>query len=110
MEEKGKKVEEVSSWSFAEMLKKQTPGQGKDKIEQPIALPQIITINGVMGDFDSDHEHPFSYSFFIPVDPKIRQQPQENKEPAQAEAPAQPKAPTQLGRTSWNAARASVTN
>ncbi len=79
------KVEEVSSWSFADLLKKQ-PQQGQQgRIEQPIALPQIITFKGVMGDFESDHEHPFSYSFFIPVDPKIKQQIQENKEPVKSE-------------------------
>ncbi len=82
-----KKVEEVSSWSFAELLKKQPQPNAQGKVEQPIALPQIITFSGAMGDFTSEHEHPFSYSFFIPIDPKIKQLVPENKEPAKAEAP-----------------------
>ncbi|MBY0110282.1 MAG: prepilin-type N-terminal cleavage/methylation domain-containing protein [Candidatus Babeliaceae bacterium] len=85
MNENEKKVEEVSSWSFTELSKKQQQPNARGKIEQPIALPQIITCNGVMGDFTSDHEHPFSYSFFIPVDPKIKSQILENKEPAKQE-------------------------
>jgi prepilin-type N-terminal cleavage/methylation domain-containing protein len=99
MKENEKKVEETSSWAFAEILKKQQKPGAQGKIEQPIALPQIITINGIMGDFVSEYEHPFSYSFFIPIDPKIKQQLQEKKEPAQPETPtAGAKAPEQTAQ------------
>jgi hypothetical protein len=93
MHDKEKKVEEVSSWSFAELLKKQKPAAGKDKVEQPIALPQIITLSGIMGDMNSDHEHPFSYSFFIPIDSKLNPQQPETKEPEKPETPKETKAP-----------------
>lgn len=95
LNENERKFEEVSSWSITELLKKQpqanAQGAGpQGKVEQPIALPQIITFKGVMGDFSTDHEHPFSYSFFIPVDPKMNvQQPQKNQEPEKAPAPKQ---------------------
>ncbi len=94
MHEDQKKVEEVSSWSLTELAKKQQQPDAQGKIEQPIALPQIITFNGVMGDFTSDHEHPFSYSFFISIDPRIKPQQQENKEPAKQETSAQQAATT----------------
>lgn len=77
-----RKVEEVSSWTFAESLKQQPQAQQGMRVEQPIALPQIITLAGTMGELTSVHEHPFSYVFSIPIDPKIKSQIQEKQEAA----------------------------
>lgn len=85
-----RKIEEVSSWTFAESLKQQPQAQQGMRVEQPIALPQIITLAGTMGDLTSEHEHPFSYVFSIPIDPRIKSQiPEKQETTKQPAAPGQ---------------------
>lgn len=89
-----KKVEEVSSWDFAERIKKQDKdAKSTEKIEQKIALPQIITFKGTMSDFISDYEYDFNYAFFVPIDPKLTQK----TEPKQEQKAEEPAADNQAG-------------
>ena len=84
-----KKIEEVSSWSFAEQMKKQQKEspqkEGSERIEKKIELPSIISLKGSFVDETSKHEYPFNYSFFVPIDTRTNK-----KTEAKAPAPAQP--------------------
>lgn len=67
-EENGKrKVEQISSTAFANRVKEQA--KKGEKIEEKIALPQMITLAGVMVDTNSLHEYPFTYTFAVPSAP-----------------------------------------
>ncbi len=94
-----KKVEEVSSWSFAEQIKKQqSENSAGQRVEKKIELPQIITLKGSLIDETSGHEYAFDYSFFVPLDTRVsKKQEQKPEEKAPEGKPKTSQAPSAPG-------------